>query len=104
MTKVKRRCDNGEVEVFEERVQVEKTISDYFTDIYKRPDHMAPGGGVNIEEDEDMINTMTTFTLDGIVAATKCSNFNKGLGPDCFDGNMLKYSVELNDKVMPEII
>ena len=82
---------------------MEKTISDYFTDIYKRPDHMAPGGGVNIEEDEEMINTMTTFTLDDVVAATKCSNFNKGLGPDCFDGNMLKSSVELNDKVMLEI-
>ena len=27
VTKVKRSCDNGEVEVFEERVQVEKTIS-----------------------------------------------------------------------------
>ena len=33
VTKVKRRCENGDVEVFDERVQVERTISDYFTDI-----------------------------------------------------------------------
>jgi hypothetical protein len=90
VTKVKRSCDNGEVEVFEERVHVEKAISDYFTDIYRRPEHMAPGGDDNIEEDEEMINTTTTFTMDDVIAATKCSNFNKGLGPDCFDGNMLK--------------
>ena len=82
---------------------MEKVISDYFADIYKRPEHMVPGGDVNIEEDEEMINTMTTFTLDDLVAATKCSNFNKGLGPDCFDGNMLKSSVDLNYKVMLEI-
>jgi hypothetical protein len=32
------------VEVFEERVHVEKAICDYFTGINKRPEHMAPGG------------------------------------------------------------
>jgi len=103
VTKVKRNCDNGDVEVFEERAHVEKAISDYFTDIYRRPEHMVPGGDDNPDEDEEMNNTMTTFTLDDVVAATKCSNFNKGLGPDCFDGNMLKSSVDLNDKVMLEI-
>ena len=51
---------------------------------------MIPGGGDNVEEDEEMINNTTTFTMDDVIAATKCSNFNKGLGPDCFDGNMLK--------------
>jgi hypothetical protein len=40
VTKVKRISDNGDVEVFEEKTQVEKAISDYFTDIYKRPQHM----------------------------------------------------------------
>ena len=100
VTKVKRNNDNGDMEVFEERVHVEKAISDYFTDIYKRPEHMVPGGDGNVEEDVEMINTMTTFTLEEVIDAIKCSNFNKGLGPDCFDGNMLKSSVELNDKVM----
>jgi hypothetical protein len=32
-----------------------------------------------------------------------CSNFNKGLGPDCFDGNSMKKNSELNDKLMVEI-
>ena len=39
--------DNGEMEVFEERVHVKKAISDYFTDIYKRPEHMVPGSDDN---------------------------------------------------------
>jgi hypothetical protein len=40
--------------------------------------------------DEEMIDTNSLFTVDDIVVATKSSNFNKGLGPDCFDGNMLR--------------
>jgi hypothetical protein len=50
-----------------------------------------------------MINTQSMFTVDDVVTATKCSNFNKGLGPDCFDGNVLRSNNELNDKVMAEI-
>jgi hypothetical protein len=50
---------------------------------------------LNIEASEDdemvgeMINTTALFSLDDIREATKQSNFNKGLGPDCFDGNIL---------------
>ena len=40
VTKVKRISDNGDVEIFEEKAQVKKAISNYFTGIYKRPDHM----------------------------------------------------------------
>ena len=40
VTKVKRVSDNGDVEIFEEKTQVEKAISGYFSDIYKRPEHM----------------------------------------------------------------
>jgi hypothetical protein len=40
VTKVKRISDSGDVEIFEEKTQVEKAISDYFADIYKRPEHM----------------------------------------------------------------
>ena len=29
------------------------------------------------------------FKLSDIMDAIKRSNFNKGLGPDCFDGNIL---------------
>ncbi len=50
-----------------------------------------------------MIDTESMFTLDDVVAATKSSNFNKGLGPDCFDGNLLKSSTDLKNKIMAEI-
>ena len=53
--------------------------------------------------DEEMISTQAMFTVDDVVMATKCSNFNKGLRPDCFDGNVLRSNTELNDKVMTEI-
>ena len=102
VTKVKRSSDGGEVETFEDRIQVEKAISDYFSDIYKRPEHMVPDTD-NDMEDEEMINTSSMFTVDDVVTATKCSNFNKGIGPDCFDGNMLKSSAELYEKIMAEV-
>jgi hypothetical protein len=38
---------------------------------------------------DEMINTTATFSIDDIREATKQSNFNKGLGPDCFDRNIL---------------
>jgi hypothetical protein len=41
--------------------------------------------------------------LDDIREATKQSNFNKGLGPDCFDGNILNKNEQLSEKVLSEI-
>ena len=38
---------------------------------------------------EESINTTARFSVEHIKEATKQSNFNKGLGPDCFDGNLL---------------
>ena len=52
---------------------------------------------------DESINTTATFSLDDIRQATKQSNFNKGLGPDCFDGNLLTKNEQLGDKVMQEI-
>ena len=43
------------------------------------------------------------FTIEEIQDATKNSNFNKGLGPDCFDGNVLKNNTHLERKIMEEI-
>jgi len=104
VTKIKRSRGGEEEEIFEDRIHVEKAISDYFSDIYRRPEHMvvpddSSGGG----EDEEMIDTESMFTLNDVVAATKSSNFNKGLGPDCFDGNILKSSTDLNNKIMAEV-
>ena len=53
-------------------------------------------------EDEEMIDIAAMFTVDDVSAAAKSSNFNKGLGPNCFDGNILKSSVELNEKILTE--
>ena len=103
ITRVKCNSDGGEEEIFEERVHVEKAISDYFSDIYRRPEHMAVVNDVVDGSDEEMIDTASMFTAEDVVAATKSSNFNKGLGPDCFDGNVLKSSAELNDKIMAEV-
>jgi hypothetical protein len=49
-----------------------------------------------------MINTAAMITIDDVSTAAKSSNFNKGLRPDCFDGNMFKSSVELNNKILTE--
>jgi uncharacterized protein YcbK (DUF882 family) len=40
VTAVKRENENGESEVFEERGLVEQAIAEYFSGIYKRPEHM----------------------------------------------------------------
>ena len=52
---------------------------------------------------DESINTSAIFSLDDIRQATKQSNFNKGLGPDCFDGNLLTKNVPVGEKVMKEI-
>jgi hypothetical protein len=34
-------------------------------------------------------DNVTPFTREEVIDAIKSCNFNKGLGPDCFDGNVL---------------
>ena len=71
-------------------------IAEYFAEIYKRPDHMQANLNVGVSEDDEMvdemINTTAIFRLDDIREETKQSYFNKGLGLDCFDGNILSKS------------
>ena len=80
-------------------------IAKYFTQIYKRPDlrRQQPSEiDFNVDGEEEMqIDTnnygahhsghgnVTPFTRDEVIEAIKSCNFNKGLGPDCFDGNVL---------------
>ena len=45
VSKVKRDTLSGDTEIFEERQHVEGAIAEYFEAIYKRPEHMAAGGG-----------------------------------------------------------
>jgi hypothetical protein len=48
-----------------------------------------------------MIDTSSEiFRLAEISEAIKNCNFNKGLGPDCFDGNVLKNNSQLEMKVL----
>jgi hypothetical protein len=46
-------------------------------------------GGESIEEIMNIDTPSEMFRLAEIVEAIKCSNLNKGLGPSCFDGNVL---------------
>ena len=43
-------------------------------------------------KEEDMVIDYSSglFKLSEITEAIKNSNFTKGLGPDCFDGNILQ--------------
>ena len=53
--------------------------------------------------DTSSTNKVSPFTGDEVVDAMRSSNFNKGLGPDCFDGNVLRNNSQLSEKVMAEI-
>ncbi len=53
-----------------------------------------------MDESEEEIPLFSSEDIDN---AIKESNFNKGLGPDYFDGNMIKNNVTLMRKVNFEI-
>ena len=40
--------------------------------------------------DTSSANKISPFTRYEVVDAVRSSNFNKGLGPDCFDGNVFE--------------
>ena len=112
VTKVTREDELGEAEVFEEKEFVDNVIAQYFNDIYKRPDYRRRhfrGDNFDVDDDEVMrINTsnsndVSTFSNEEVLEAVKNSNFNKGLGPDCFDGNVMKDNLQLQEKVVVEI-
>jgi hypothetical protein len=48
-------------------------------------------------------NKVSPFTREEAEDAGRSSNFNKGLGPDCFDGNVLRNNSHLSEKVTVEI-
>ena len=62
VTKIKRSRGGVEEEIFEERIHVEKAISDYFSDIYRRLEHMV-ANNCSGNEDEKMIDTVFMFTF-----------------------------------------
>ena len=54
--------------------------------------------------DTSSTNEPFTFTYEEVDEAAKNCNFNKGLGPDCFDGNLIRNNDELGTKVLFEIV
>ncbi len=44
------------------------------------------------------------FRLSDITDAIQACNFNKGLGPECFDGNVIKTDEALGQKIAYEIM
>ena len=104
VTKVMREDEFGEAHVFEEKSSVDNVIAQYFNDIYKRPDSRRRhfrSDNFDVDDDEVMrINTsnsndVSPFTQEEVLLAVKSSNYNKGLGPDCFDGNVMKNNPQL---------
>ena len=104
VTKVIREDELGEAQVFEEKSSFDNVIAQYFNDIYKRPDYRRRhfrSDNFDVDDDEVMrINTsnsnnVSPFTQEEVLLAVKSSNYNKGLGPDCFDGNVMKNNPQL---------
>ena len=54
--------------------------------------------------DTSSTNKPFTFIFEEVEEASKNCNFNKGLGPDCFDGNLIKSNDDLGTKVVYEIV
>ena len=101
VTKVQREDEHGDMQVFDDRTAADGEIAKYFTNIYKRPEYRRPAAGeidFNVEDDEPMqidksnSASVSPFTREEVMEAMKSSNFNKGLGPDYFDGTLLKNS------------
>jgi len=95
------------MEVIDDKDLAEQAIAEYFAQIYKRPEHMPLAPSCEIDEEmkegEDEMYQVPLFSIKEIEDAAKVSNFNKGLGPDCFDGNILKNNEELRKKLVFEI-
>lgn len=98
VTKVHRETeDGGDTEIIDDKTQVDRAIGHYFADIYKRPDHkkLHPSDidfrvDESMSEEWDNADRIPLFSTEEVDNAANQSNFNKGLGPDCFDGNLLK--------------
>ena len=81
-------------QLISDRDQVDQAIAEYFQGIYGIEDQ-----DQHMETEEDLTMwsrfeaaveaTQGMFTNQDVVEAMKASNFNKGLGPDGFDGTIL---------------
>ena len=71
---------------------MDQAIAEYFQGVYGREDHQIDTGEdlgmLRFEAEADAAQGM--FTMRDVEEAMKASNFNKGLGPDGFDGTILR--------------
>ena len=82
-----------EEQLITDRDSVEQVISGYFEDVYGGKDREADSEEdltlwTRLEATADLM--VQLFTTADVTEAMKASNFNKGLGPDGFDGCMLR--------------
>ena len=72
---------------------MEQAIADYFQEVYGGEDHqMDDGADLALWErlERAAEASMGLYSDLDVAEAIKASNFNKGLGPDGFDGSILK--------------
>jgi hypothetical protein len=80
-------------QLISEKDQVEQAIADYFQEFYGGEDlQMDDGADLALWErlERAAEANQDLFSDVDVVEAIKASNFNKGLGPDGFDGSILK--------------
>jgi hypothetical protein len=80
-------------QLISDRDQVDKAIAEYFQGVYGREDLEAETDGDLLmwERFHEAAGAMQgMFTMRDVEEAMKASNFNKGLGPDGFDGTILR--------------
>ena len=80
-------------QLISDRDQVDQAIAEYFQDVYGGEDrHMEADTDILLWErlERAAVASQGLFTDLDVIEAMKASNFNKGLGPDGFDGSILK--------------
>ena len=82
-----------EDQLISETDQVDQAIADYFQEVYGRDALMADSAAeidmwTRLEAAAEATQGM--FTDADVVEAMKASNLNKGLGPNGFDGSILR--------------
>ena len=80
-------------QLISDRDQVDQAIAEYFRGVYGKEDFETETDGDLLmwERFQDAADAMQgMFTMRDVEEAMKASNFNKGLGPDGFDGTILR--------------
>ena len=88
-------------EVIDDKDDVDRHIKEYFEAIYKAPEEWVDRMVIS-ENTLDNSQRAYFSTIDIEQAMSMC-NFNKGVGPDGFDGNILKNNEQLRQRIVNEL-